>query len=493
MSNLQITLIIIGCIIIAGVMAFNWWQERQFRSHLESSFSTQQNDALLDDPKLDVNDLNLAVPEHFSFEPTQALDFSNKSNQGKTLNIEEQSDEIDSKIDEFAHQYSEDVSDLVQKESAYLANENYDDILNKSHDSDHDVEQPLSKANKISLKHEDIKTIFSDAFNHSFKAESPKMIEQKESNVLIKTDGIAGAPIISSIIVEDHVLSLPEMLHPQIDLTSLLYLSKETPLKTLYDFFIGFIDAYDKSVFIHVLLANNQWKDLNIIAFDPLFSNEKISKVSCSLQLADRAGAVSRNTLNRFQMAVETLSLDMNAHAEWQGTGDALSAAKDLDTFCIDVDKTIGFHLVHGESGAFTGTKFRGLAEAQGLTMSEGTFKFFDKDQPSDGLDVEPSFILFNRDPYPFTTEMLRNSVIKGVTFQLDIPRVKQCDEAYGQMVKVAKQMEVGLNALLVADNNKGLGDIQIEKVRQQLNIIHATMLTRGITPGSDCALRLFS
>ncbi len=83
--------------------------------------------------------------------------------------------------------------------------------------------------------------------------------------------------------------------------------------------------------------------------------------------------------------------------------------------------------------------------------------------------------------------------MVKAVTFQLDIPHVNQCSEAFSQMVQVARQMEIGLNAVLVDDNNKVLGDIQIEKIRQQLKVIQATMLVRGIVPGSDSARRLFS
>jgi hypothetical protein len=60
-------------------------------------------------------------------------------------------------------------------------------------------------------------------------------------------------------------------------------------------------------------------------------------------------------------------------------------------------------------------------------------------------------------------------------------------------MVQLAKQMEVSLNAVLVDDNNKVLGDVQIEKIRQQLKVIQANMLLRGIVPGSDSARRLFS
>jgi hypothetical protein len=220
------------------------------------------------------------------------------------------------------------------------------------------------------------------------------------------------------------------------------------------------------------------------------------------MQLADRGGAVDRGVLNRFQLAVETLGLDINGHVEWQNSGDALSAANSLDLFCIDVDKTIGFHLVHGENGAFTGTKLRGLAEAQGLILaSDGAFKYFN--QLSDDVtsnkqnliksQLHPAFIMFNREDHPFSPDMLRSSVVKAITFQIDIPHVKQSAETFNLMIQVAKQMEIGLHGILVDDNNKMLGDIQIERIRQQLKVLQATMLARGIVPGSDSAHRLFS
>jgi FtsZ-interacting cell division protein ZipA len=158
----------------------------------------------------------------------------------------------------------------------------------------------------------------------------------------------------------------------------------------------------------------------------------------------------------------------------------------------------MGFHLQHGENGAFTGTKLRGLAESQGLELSaDGTFKYYDASVKSavtsGAVSPLPTFVMFNRDHNPFSAEMLRSSVVKSVTFQLDIPHLKNATEAFDQMLSAAKQMETGLNAQLVDDNNRPLNKPQIEKIRHQLKIIQATMLTKGIAPGSDCAHRLFS
>lgn len=489
MSDLQIVLIVIGAMIIVVVLVVNWWQERRFHQQVESNFSPLHSDALLDDPKLDVASLydNLDDPANDGFAIDKALSDQVMLDQVQPLDDDAFNDNSISSTKPVPSYASADDDVSIDAAYAQLA----DAIPKAVSSQDSDIKP---------TQHDDIKAIFHDAFSHANKAaavyeqtpypqtgsDTKNHTVQQESEPEVSQELLQQEPIQNDI-QEPILLSLPAMLHAQMDLTAVLYLAAETSVSALNSTLAGLLDGYDKPVYLHILDSNQQWSLLQDAA-----PSQQVARVACSLQLADRSGAVSRNTLNRFQLAVETIGLDINAHVEWQSAGDALTTAIALDTFCIEVDKSMGFHLVHGENGAFTGTKLRGLAEAQGLTLaSDGTFKHFD--EASDNQPVQPSFVMFNRDDYPFSPEMLRTSVVKGITFQLDIPHVKQCAEAFSQMVQVARQMEIGLNALLVDDNNKMLGDIQIEKIRQQLKVIHATMLVRGIVPGSDSALRLFS
>lgn len=50
MSDLQISLLIIGAVVIGGVYLFNWFQERRFRRKLGQAFEAQHDDILLDAP-----------------------------------------------------------------------------------------------------------------------------------------------------------------------------------------------------------------------------------------------------------------------------------------------------------------------------------------------------------------------------------------------------------------------------------------------------------
>ncbi|HPH05796.1 MAG TPA: cell division protein ZipA C-terminal FtsZ-binding domain-containing protein [Methylotenera sp.] len=502
MTNLYVLLIAMGVLIIASVFAYNWWQERKYYQQAEKNFTPLQSDALLDDPNLDVNKVKDA------FEDTIIDPFSSKIkiSQTESVDTNPSSESNEKSVEEF-------LPDDVSINEAYAQ-------LTKARAASQ-VNQRIADA-PPAPRSEDIKAIFDDVFGHKNKTanephltESPKQAEPKilhtpavsqpsdqvhasannatsDQNIAnntaeIDTSDESKASDESKVIE----LALPSMLHRQMDYTAILHLSREIPASTIVNTLIGQFEGYDKPVFVHTLTSNALELAEDVAPLWTLLKevspHQKVSKIACSIQLADRSGAISRNLLNRFQLAVSELNKQLNAQLAWQETGDILSKANALDAFCIEVDKTIGFHLVHGEQGAFTGTKLKGLAEAQGFRLSsDGSFKYFDE-------SGRPIFIMFNRENFRFNVEMLRNSVIKGITFQLDIPHIAENGHAFSQMVQVAKQMNIGLNAILVDEGNKVLGDAQLEKISQQLKAIHSNMLTRGIVPGSESAVRLFS
>lgn len=291
---------------------------------------------------------------------------------------------------------------------------------------------------------------------------------------------------------EKGMTTLPSVLNLQVDLIGVLPIPTGVSFDLLVDSFSAFYKDFDKPVFVHVLDANQNWllvNNANKHNLANLVNLQQPQKVVCSMQLADRSGAASRNVINRFQMAFESIAVSFGNRVQWQNEGDIFSQAMSLDAFCIEVDKTMFFHLMHESTGPFTGIKLKGIAESQGMKLgNDGSFKFYGE------ADAKyPEFVMFNRDNHPFNSEMLRTSVVKAVTFQLDIPHTLPQAVALDHMVAVAKYMEVGLNAALVDDNNRPLADIQIERIRDQIKSIHAMMQLRGILPGSDIAHRLFS
>jgi FtsZ-interacting cell division protein ZipA len=498
MTNLYVLLIAIGVVIIAGVFAYNWWQERQYYKQTEKNFSPLKSDALLDDPSFNLE----AAKEHFA---DTIVDVHSPKNAKKTAepNITNQQIGNSANVKEQVASSTALTDANLDKEAQLPDNVSINEAYSEL--SQARVANNASTQSAKPAKREDIKAIFDDAFGHKNKVDQvqnasgiatstqPTTAQQElgQMSQPSKQPSANIAPDEAKLQHDWNAIPLPAMLQPKIDYTAVMHLSRELPASSLVSALTGHFDGYDKPVFIHTITSNALELNQNTAELWTLMKDvsphQKVSKIAFSVQLADRSGAISRNLLNRFQLAVGEISKQLNAALVWQESGDLLAKANALDAFCIEVDKTIGFHLVHGEQGPFTGTKLKGLAETNGFSLdADGSFKYYDE-------RGQVAFIMFNRENFRFNTEVLRNSVIKSITFQLDIPHVVEGTQIFDRMVQVARQMELGLNAALVDEGNKLLVDTQLDKIRLQLKSIHSTMIAGGVVPGSVSAIRLFS
>ncbi len=276
---------------------------------------------------------------------------------------------------------------------------------------------------------------------------------------------------------------LPSEVHPQIDLTAFLYANHPISSKSFFEVAKNISADMGVMMLLHAIDEQHHWHILTKDTEDKTYR-----QMACSIQLADRNGPVSKHILNKFQFAVENMGLDLNAHVEWQGTGDAYQRAIALDEFCMEVDQIVSVHILQGDT-PIQGTKFRGLAEANGMVLlDDGKFHYVAEHQ-SDII----AYTLSNSENQPFTSEGLRSGLVKAATFQIEIPKVTNSEQVFNQMILVAQKMAGSLNARLVDDHQKVLGDLQVQKIRQQLKMIHAKMVTRGILPGSPESFRLFN
>jgi FtsZ-interacting cell division protein ZipA len=392
----------------------------------------------------------------------------------------------------------------VQKEThkddsaldAYLSVKNSiaQEIVQSQYDTNDAAQQTgASVATADSLKNEGIISGVETAHAPSLKesVSGLTVVKNQTDEPPVLTDKPTSNEAASAAAVLDPQ-PLPSTLNSQTDFIGEIALLTPVALEHLIDSFSALHRDFDKPVFVHMQDAKYNWLLVDNANKPNLLKQIEIKapqKIVCSLQLADRSGAVSRNVISRFQMACESIAINLGSKVEWHNEGDVFSQAMALDAFCIEVDKTMFFHLMHESTGPFTGIKLKGIAESQGLVLgNDGTFKFF-----GEANAKYPEFVMFNRDNHPFNPEMLRTSVVKAITFQLDIPHTLPQAAALDHMLSVAKYMEVGLNAVLVDDNNRPLADLQIERIRDQIKSIHAMMQLRGILPGSDIAHRLFS
>lgn len=205
-----------------------------------------------------------------------------------------------------------------------------------------------------------------------------------------------------------------------------------------------------------------------------------------ALQLADRRGPVSAATLAGLAEGVQRLADRIMAVVQMPDTTQVLREAGELDAFAASVDGQISLNIVSAGT-PFSGTKLRGLAQAQGLELA-GDGLFHARDDA--GLS---QFTLGNLEPALFDAEGLRTLSTSGLILLLDIPVVASGSAAFDRMLACAQQLSAALGGTLVDDNRVVLSAASLEAIRGTIANFQSRMQQYGVQPGSETARRLFS
>jgi FtsZ-interacting cell division protein ZipA len=210
-----------------------------------------------------------------------------------------------------------------------------------------------------------------------------------------------------------------------------------------------------------------------------------LSKVELAVQLADRRGALSESSVSALAHALQGVADRFLAVVHFPDVRELLGRARELDGFAASVDVQIGLNLVAGES-LISGTKLRGLAEAQGFTLIDG--QFHARDDAGSTL-----YTLGSLDAAQFSADTMKSLQTQGVTLLLDVPTVADGARQFDRMVAVAEQFAHALGAKVVDDNRQPLSPASLSVIRAKVAEFQTRMAAFGIKPGSEAARRLFS
>lgn len=410
MSDLQIILILLGFIIIAGVVVYNWRQEKQLRDTIRNDFLSPHKDVLTDDAETDV-----LVDQTLEAETTIA-----------DIPLADEMPSVEA-------------VDIAAPETPEVA------------------VAPVLAVEEV----------------------EPLVVEETSEEP--STETVAFQEEMPA--TETPSMSLPDELNAQIDFTAVLTAANSISGQALHVMVKDILKELGAIVMQHGLDKTGIWHRID----DRSSQNDVFETIACSLQLVDRRGPVAKPLINKFEYAVEAIGLEFDATITWQGVGDVAQRAVELDQFCIEVDQLVSVHVLQGDT-PIHGTKFRGMAEANDLKLRHGKFYCVDSENPD--LD---KFVLSSADEQPFSSEWLRQNVVRGIVFQVEIPKVKNVELVFNQMIIVAQKMADRLGANMVDGNKNPLGDVKIDAIKQQLKVISSKMSARGIAAGSASSMRLFN
>lgn len=210
-------------------------------------------------------------------------------------------------------------------------------------------------------------------------------------------------------------------------------------------------------------------------------------KLTGVVQLVDRSGPVNEAQLDALRTGVLALADRYLAVARLPELPELSEKATALDRFCAQVDVQIAVNVVSGERAGIAGTKLRGLAEAAGMVLlDDGLFHALDD-------AGETIYTLGNLEPVPFARGDMKSLVTHGLTFSLDVPRVREGKAGFDAMLGSARGLAGALGARVVDDKRQELNERSLDFIRGKIEQFQAQMRAQGIEPGGASARRLFS
>lgn len=185
--------------------------------------------------------------------------------------------------------------------------------------------------------------------------------------------------------------------------------------------------------------------------------------LQAALQLASRDGAVSEADLLEFRAGVDALGAKLGAALSAPEMRPAVEAARELDALCAEADIQVALHVVAPDGESFP-------EEAASTAVGS-----------ADGM--------------PFQLELHHGKAagIQSITLLLDVPRVPDVVRSFEAMASAGRQLAAALGGRLVDDNRNPLDDRSLAAIAAQLDAEGQRLAGRGIAPGGEVALRLFS
>lgn len=216
------------------------------------------------------------------------------------------------------------------------------------------------------------------------------------------------------------------------------------------------------------------------------------SDLAIAIQLLDAKGPIDESELNTFgQMALKMADRLKRRTKMAETYEQAVEQATNLDAFCRDYDAIAGINLVPKEGKLFLSADVRDAALEAGMEFGAMNI-FHKKNQESKGC--RHMFSMANLfEPGEFNPDDWETETVKGLALFMQIPATYDPVYAFGEMVNVCEHLCTRLDAAAVDQDGKPLSAENLGIIKKQIAVMAAGMRERGITPGSETALRLFN
>ncbi len=477
-TDLQLSLIIIGVLSVGGVWGYNVWQERKHRRAAQELFGTTRQDVLLEQ----------------SAEPDEAMDPSGTADTASAISGETPPLTMGGFPDEriepviLAMQAEPSVSSRLQE-----CEENEDGKFEpgpgRAAPSD-EAREPGVPAREC-LPGDDLPVLDEEAIvrvaRQAAVAEAAS-VAAPVAQMDVAADVAGGqvdAPVSGStpaVDLVDPVIDCVVQIHAGEMISAPLLWAGQRQL---------FGRLAGRLSWIGLDENTGLWQRLHV--HDP----NSYQRLYAALQLADRQGPVAADDVALFCDGVRQLAAHYHAQAIVPVVSEVMTRARSLDAFCASVDWRLVMHLAARGAGG-RGMSIDDIGQMAAVAGLQKSSSRGDGDLHALDPQGQTQFTLgLSAKAMTATTAAAGDEEagedIDRIVLTLDVPLVTDGVAAFDRMIHLAQVMAGRLDAVLVDDRGKPLSQEVLDMIRDRMGEFQLKMVEHQISPGSRRALRLYS
>lgn len=206
------------------------------------------------------------------------------------------------------------------------------------------------------------------------------------------------------------------------------------------------------------------------------------------VQLANRTGALNDIEFSEFVVKVQAFADALNASADFPDMLHEVARARELDHFAGEHDAQLNF-MIRARKAAWSVGYLLQNAARVGLLHSALPGRLV---LPSKHMGM-PALVTISYDSQAALADDLESTIIRDITLSLDVPQVSRAEQPLARLRTVAAVLCNVMDGVLCDQTGQPIVDEALDPIAIELEHLYNRLEEREVPAGSALARRLFS
>ncbi|WP_120967726.1 cell division protein FtsZ [Comamonas sp. lk] len=222
--------------------------------------------------------------------------------------------------------------------------------------------------------------------------------------------------------------------------------------------------------------------------WEPLQAGQRYLGFQSGVQLANRTGALNEIEFSEFVAKTQRFADALSALPDLPDMLNEVSRARELDQFASEHDAQLSF-MIRARQASWSAGYVQQNAGRQGFVPSSMPGRMV---LPSPNAGMPPVLVL-NYDPQAAVADDLDQSVVREFLISLDVAQVPRGEQPFAHLRQVAEQMCQTMDGVLCDQNGYLLPVSALDPIQHDLELLYDKLDSHELSAGSLLARRLFS